>query len=96
MKFEVITMRQMLEALWNGEVAPGQTNGVNNPEMEHLTVLMDRNREELNRSLSQEQKDTFDKYTDCAEEFAYLSAYQAFRDGFSLASKLLTEAFASE
>lgn len=85
-------MKQTLEALWNGEIAPGQTNGVYDPEMEHLTVLMDRNREELNQSLSQAQKDIFDKYIDCADEFTYLSATQAFCDGFSLASKLLMEA----
>lgn len=62
--------------------------------MEHLTVLMDRNREELNQLLSQAQKDIFDKYIDCANEFTYLSSVQAFCDGFGLASKILMEALA--
>ena len=85
-------MKQTLELLWNGEIAPGQTSGVNDPEMEHLTVLLDRNREALSRELSPAQKALFDKYIDCTNEFNYLSSAQAFCDGFRLASKLLTEA----
>ena len=92
---EVIKMKQMLEALWNGQIAPAQSNGVYDPEMEHLAVLMDRNREALDGKLTQEQKDIFQKYIACSDEFTYLSAAQAFCDGFSLASKLLMEALSS-
>lgn len=45
-------MKQILEALWDGQIAPGQTNGVRDPEMEHLTVLMDRSRTELEGELT--------------------------------------------
>ena len=88
-------MKQTLEALWNGQIAPAQSNGVHDPEMEHLTVLLDRNREALDGKLTQEQKDIFQKYIDCSDEFTYLSTVQAFCDGFSLASKLLTEALSA-
>ena len=71
-------MKQMLEALWNGQIAPAQSNGVYDPEMEHLAVLMDRNREALDGKLTQEQKDIFQKYIACSDEFTYLSAAQAF------------------
>lgn len=89
-------MKQTLEALWNGDLAPGQTSGVNDPEMEHLTVLMDRNKARLEQELTESQKELFSKYTDCADEFTCLSAAQAFCDGFSLASKLLTEALSKD
>ena len=85
-------MKQMLEALWNGQIAPGQTSGVNDPQMEQLVVLMDRNRSALEQALTSEQRELLEKYIDCADEFSYLSAAGAFCDGFSLASKLLTEA----
>ena len=75
-------MKQTLEALWNGNIAPGATNGVNDPDMERLTVLMDRNREKLTQTLSAEQKAVFDSYADCADEFQYLSSVHAFCDGF--------------
>lgn len=89
-------MKRTLEALWNGSLAPGQTSGVNDPELEHLTVLLDRNKEQLDRELSESQKELFEKYADCADEFLCLSTAQAFCDGFSLASKLLTEALAED
>ena len=88
-------VKQTLEALWNGEIAPGQTNGVYDPQMEHLTVLMDRNREKLEKLLTQHQRELFERFTDCADEFQYLTAVQAFCDGFCLASKLMTEALTS-
>ncbi len=87
-------MKRTLESLWNGDAAPGQTYGVNDPDMEYLVMLMDRNREALNQELCEEQKVLFDRYIDCSDEFTYLSAAQAFCEGFSLASKLLTEALA--
>ena len=65
---EVMKMKQTLEALWNGELAPGQTNGVYDPEMEHLTVLMDRNRAALEQELTPNQKELLKKYIDCSEE----------------------------
>lgn len=89
-------MKRTLEALWNGSLAPGPTSGVNDPELEHLTVLLDRNKEQLDRELSESQKELFEKYADCADEFLCLSTAQAFCDGFSLASKLLTEALAED
>ena len=89
-------MRETLEALWNGNLAPAQTCGVNDPEMEHLTVLMDRNKELLNGDLNESQKERFAKYADCADEFMLLSSQRAFCDGFRLASRLLTEALSGE
>ena len=85
-------MTQTLEAIWNGDIAPGQTNGVNDPKMEHLTVLMDRNRTALEQELTPEQRELLQKYIDCADEFHYLGTAEAFCEGFSLASKLMTEA----
>lgn len=84
-------MKRTLEALWNGSLAPGQTCGVNDPELERLTVLLDRNKGELEQKLDPLQKELFDKYVDCIDEFAYLSSAQAFCDGFTLASKLMAE-----
>lgn len=68
MGVEVMKMKQTLEALWNGELAPGRTNGVYDPEMEHLTVLMDRNRAALEQELTPNQKELLKKYIDCSEE----------------------------
>lgn len=89
-------MKQTLERLWNGQIAPGANCGVNDREIEDVHILMERNREDLNRELGERQKAIFGKYVDCADEYCYLISAQAFCDGFCLASKLLTEALAEE
>ncbi len=85
-------MKHTMELLWNGQLAPGATSGVHDPEMERLSMLLDRNRTKLDQVLDEAQKGLFERYASCADEFTYLSAAQAFCDGFSLAARLLTEA----
>jgi len=87
-------MKQTMELLWNGQLAPGPNCGVNDPELERLSVLLDRNRTKLDQALDEPQRELFERYIACADEFAYLSSTHAFCDGFSLAAKLLTEALA--
>lgn len=87
-------MKQTMELLWNGQLAPGATSGVHDPQMEELTVLLDRNRTKLEKVLDEPQKKLLERYVACSDEFTYLSSTRAFCDGFTLAVKLLTEALA--
>ncbi len=66
--------------------------GVNGPEINKVILLMERHREILQGDLVKPQKDTFDKYAECSDEYAELISEQAFCAGFSLASRLLSEA----
>ena len=85
-------MKQTLEELWNGDVAPWDQCGNDDPQIRELIKLQARNREELRRQLNDTQKAVLEKYIDVTEEYVYRMAGQAFCDGFSLASKLLAEA----
>ena len=73
-------------------MAPGSNCGVSIYEMEQLSILLDRNREALQKALNFEQNELLKKYTDCEDDFCCLYAKQAFCDGFSLAAKLMAEA----
>lgn len=85
-------MKRTIEDLWNGNITSAEHCGVGDPEIENLVTLMEGYRELLNRELGRQQKAVFEKYVDCAEEYVRLISKCAFRDGFSLASKLMTEA----
>ena len=85
-------MKHTIEDLWNGNLAPGPNCGVGLPEMEQLSILLDRNREALLKTLNPEQKALLEKYTDCGDDFCCLFAKQAFCDGFCLGSRLMAEA----
>lgn len=84
-------MKPTIEQLWNGSIEPCDICG-NDQKFTELACLMERNRNDLNEQLSKAQKETFEKYIDCAEEYQYLLTAQAFSEGFSLASKLWAEA----
>ena len=87
-------MKSIFEQLWNGSIKPYETNGRNDPEVEELAELALRNKSNLDALLSEEQKKALEKYITCCDSYGYLLTVHAFRDGFSLASKMLTEALA--
>ncbi|MBQ9149161.1 MAG: hypothetical protein IJX69_06310 [Oscillospiraceae bacterium] len=86
---------QTIIDLWNGNIAPCEVCGSNDTEINDLLGLMKRNRESLCDTLTAPQKDAFQKYMDCTEEYLLRMLELAFRDGFCLASRLLTESLNS-
>lgn len=85
-------MTQTILDLWNGNIAPCEHCGSHDREANHLIGLMERNRENLLDGLTQAQKDVFQKYIDCSEEYLLRMLELAFCDGFCLGSRLTTEA----
>lgn len=85
-------MKPTIEDLWNGNITSAEKCGVGDPEIGNLVILIERHKELLNKELGQQQKSIFEKYVDCTEEYMCLISKCAFSDGFSLASKLMTEA----
>lgn len=84
-------MQRIFEQLWNGNIAPYKSCGSGDSEVRELNVLMERNRADLAGVLNTEKNALFDKYIACRDEYEYLTAIHAYREGFSLACKLLTE-----
>ena len=85
---------QTICELWNGNIAPCESCGAQDIEANHLVELMEKNREILCGGLSDTQKETFQKYMDCSEEYLLRMLELAFRDGFSLGSRLVMESLA--
>lgn len=82
----------IIEALWNGNIAPGENCGTGDPEVKQLILLMERHKSVLDKELDEKHRQTFEKYYDCAEEYINLVSMHAFCDGFRLAAKLMAEA----
>lgn len=85
-------MVALFEQLWNGGIAPYKTCGIDDPEVAALAELVERNKAALYRELSDLQRKLLYNYESCCDEYRYLIAVHAFRSGFSLASRLLTDA----
>ena len=85
-------MKHTIEDLWYGNIATSENCGVNDPEIEKLVCLIERNKDKLNKVLCDPQKQLLEKLLSCSDEFTQLLSARAFCDGFCLASRLLTEA----
>ena len=85
-------MQDIIADLWNGNLSPGEDCGKNNPEIENLIELIERNDKKLSNTLNPDQQKTFENYFSCIEEYLSLITEQAFCDGFRLASRFLTAA----
>ena len=84
-------MSQTIQDLWNGNIAPCEHCGSHDMEANKLNSLLERNREALQGELTEAQRETFQKFTDCSDEYLLRMMELAFTDGFVLGSKLMVE-----
>ena len=59
----------ILEKLWYGEVEPSEYDVSSCEEYKKLLGLIDRNEEKLRATMTDEQKELFEKYADCIRKF---------------------------
>ena len=84
-------MKSILEELWYGNVVPMERITPETAEQKKLIDLVERNREKLIDSLTEEQKIIFEKYEDVVWELCSLYERQAFEYGFKLAARIVVE-----
>ena len=84
-------MTMLFEQLWNGQIAPHKNCGRGDLEMEKLAQLIEVHKNALYNYVGEEQKKMLETYISCCDEYTYLATVHAFREGFSLASRLLSE-----
>lgn len=82
----------ILEELYYGNVFPNEKCAKLDEETKELLSLQNRNEEKLMLTLTDEQKDTFEKFKDCTREFHEISERQLFILGFKLGAKIVFEA----
>ena len=85
-----------LEALYYGVINSSPYDREIKDSYQELLQLVVRNETALTDTLTDTQKDTFDKFKDCTAELHSMIELNAFIDGFTLASKIMTEVMAAE
>ena len=80
-----------ISELWNGNIVPCEHCGSRDAQANHLIYLIQKNHDALCGNLSEDQKEAFQKYIDCSEEYLLRMMELAFCDGFCLGSKLAAE-----
>lgn len=80
-----------LEDLYYGNINPHEMYINRGSQFDRLVKLIYKNEEALISTLTEQQKETFDKFKECQSELCDLTARQAFTDGFVLATRIMVE-----
>ena len=92
-------MRSIVEELYYGNISPTDRDIIRGGTYSHILNLVTRNEDELmqtlTQALTQAQKETFEKFKDCASELGDKNEMMSFVLGFKLGMRLAVEAMIS-
>ena len=86
-------MMKTIYVLWYGNVSPFEQCTRGDKRLKGLLKLVARNREELDGTLTDKQKETLEKFEECMNEMHSITERDAFSYGFRLGVQLVAEAF---
>ncbi len=81
-------MKNIINELWNGNIVPQEDSRNNSPEMKELLGYMARHHKDLEKSFTDEQKKTFERFHDCWSEYASLAEAAIFEYAFKLGMQI--------
>ena len=89
-------MKSILEELWYGNICPETDSRTTTPEMKQLMEYMARHHDSLMETMTDEQKDIFERFDDCWSEYASLAEKSIFIYAFKLGMQLAIEVLISD
>ena len=81
----------LLKELWHGNIIPQEGSRNNSKEMKELLGYMARHHEDLEKTFTDEQKEIFEKFHDCWDEYVSLAEAAIFEYAFRLGARLTME-----
>ena len=72
----------LLEEFWYGNIEPMEYDTSSCKEYKKLLELICRNEEKLRATMTDEQKELFEKYTDCVREYQTITDCLLFQNSF--------------
>ena len=86
-----LSMRSIINELWHGNIVPQEDSRTNSKDMKELLGYMSRHHEDLEKSFTDEQKETFEKFHDCWSEYMSLAEAAIFEYAFKLGMQIAIE-----
>ena len=81
-------MKSMIKELWYGNINPQEDSRENTSEMKQLLEYISRHNDDLLKTMTDEQKEIFQKFHDCWSEYASLSEAAIFEYAFRLGMRI--------
>ena len=82
---------RILEELWYGNIEPTEFGASPNQEYRELRRLVDRNETDLRATMTDAQKELFNRYLESVLEYQTLSELMLFQNSFKLGARLMVE-----
>lgn len=82
---------RILEEFWYGNIEPTEYDTSSCKEYKKLLELICRNEEKLQATMTDEQKDLFEKYADCVREYQTITDCLIFQNSFKLGARMMLE-----
>lgn len=89
-------MKSILEEMWYDNISPQTDSRKDIPEMKQLMGYIVRHHENLLNTMTDEQRNIFERYEDCWSEYAGLSEEAIFVYAFRLGAKIAIEALSPD
>ena len=84
-------MKSMITELWHGNINPQTDSRNNSPEMKELMEYMARHHDDLLKTMTDEQKEIFEKFHDCWDQYVSLAEAAIFEYAFKLGMQIAIE-----
>ncbi len=88
---EAQPMNSVIKELWYGNIVPQSDSRNNSPEMKRLMEYIARHHYELLKTMTDEQKEIFEKFDACWSEYASFAEESIFEYAFRLGMKMVVE-----
>ena len=82
---------RILEELWYGNIEPTEYGTSPSQEYRELRRLVDRNEAALRATMTDTQKELFNRYLESVLEYQTLSELTLFQNSFKLGARLMVE-----
>jgi len=82
---------KILEELWYGNIEPTEFGILPSHEYRELRRLVDRNETDLRATMTDAQKELFNRYLESVLEYQTLSELMLFQNSFKLGARLMVE-----
>ena len=80
-----------LEDLYYGNIQPSERYIKRGTKVDQIVKLICKNEDALMATLTEQQKEIFEKFKDCQSELSGIVVREAFRYGFILATRIMME-----
>ena len=84
-------MKSILEELWYGNICPNDEHREITKETKKLMEHIVTHHDNLCRTLTEEQKDSFEKFNNCHSELSCINEREIFVYAFSLGARIAIE-----